>query len=53
MKSNRKVAVGHRSLSSFEAMLSALFIILIALCAGLIAVSWLAIKDSETGKLCT
>ncbi|XP_027269120.1 enteropeptidase isoform X3 [Cricetulus griseus] len=48
MKSNRKMAVGHRTLSSFEAMLSALFVILVALCAGLIAVAWLAIKESET-----
>ncbi|XP_050004892.1 enteropeptidase isoform X1 [Alexandromys fortis] len=48
MKSDRKVAAGRHSLSSFEAMLSVLFIILMVLCAGLIAVSWLAIKESET-----
>ncbi|KAL1787837.1 enteropeptidase isoform X1 [Sigmodon hispidus] len=48
MKSNRKIAEGHHSLSSFEAMLSALFILLMILCAGLIAVSWLAINESQT-----
>lgn len=48
MKSDKNVAAGRHSLSSFEAMLSALFIILLVLCAGLIAVSWLAIKESET-----
>ncbi|CAO2632211.1 Tmprss15 [Lemmus lemmus] len=48
MKSSRNVAAGRHSLSSFEAVLSVLFIILMVLCAGLIAVSWLAIKESET-----
>ncbi|XP_060226655.1 enteropeptidase isoform X3 [Meriones unguiculatus] len=48
MKSNRNVAAGHQSISSLEAMLSALFIMLMVLSAGLIAVSWLAIKESET-----
>ncbi|KAH0517716.1 Enteropeptidase [Microtus ochrogaster] len=52
MKSDRKVAAGRHSLSSFEAMLSVLFIILMVLCAGLIAVSWLAIKESETATAC-
>nr|XP_042114860.1 enteropeptidase [Peromyscus maniculatus bairdii] len=49
MKSNKNVdAAGRHSISIFEAMLSALFVMLMVLSAGLTAVSWLAIKESET-----
>ncbi|XP_051006329.1 enteropeptidase [Acomys russatus] len=48
MKSKRNVATGLQSISSFEMMLSALFVMLMVICAGLIAVSCLAIKESET-----
>jgi hypothetical protein len=52
MKSSRDEAVGHHSISSFEVMLSALFIMLMVFSIGLIAVSWLAVKESEGGKSC-
>ncbi|XP_076799209.1 enteropeptidase isoform X2 [Arvicanthis niloticus] len=48
MKSSRDEAAGHHSISSFEVMLSAVFIMLMVLSVGLIAVSWLAVKESET-----
>lgn len=48
MKSIRNVAAGHRSISSFEVMVSALFMVLMVLSVGLIVVSWLAVKESET-----
>lgn len=54
MKSNKNVdAAGRHSISLFEAMLSALFVMLMVLSAGLTAVSWLAIKESETSKSCS
>lgn len=40
-----------RSLSTYEVTFAVLFVILVALCAGLIAVSWLSIQGSEKGKL--
>nr|prf enteropeptidase [Rattus norvegicus] len=48
MKSIRNVAAGHLSISSFEVMVSALFMVLMVLSVGLIVVSWLAVKESET-----
>nr|KAF6383975.1 transmembrane serine protease 15 [Pipistrellus kuhlii] len=47
MVSKRSVPLRHHPLSTYEATLVALFTILLVLCAGLIAVSWLAIKESE------
>ncbi|XP_037598371.1 enteropeptidase isoform X3 [Cebus imitator] len=49
MESRRSVSSRHHSLSSYEIMFAALFAILIVLCAGLIAVSWLTIKESQQG----
>lgn len=50
MGSKRIIPSRHRSLSTYEVMFTALFAILMVLCAGLIAVSWLTIKGSEKGK---
>ncbi|XP_053513889.1 enteropeptidase [Artibeus jamaicensis] len=47
MVSKRNVPSKQRSLSTYEVTLVALFAILLVLCAGLIAVSWLAIEESE------
>uniref|UniRef100_A0A8D1TEC8 Enteropeptidase n=1 Tax=Sus scrofa TaxID=9823 RepID=A0A8D1TEC8_PIG len=47
MGSKRIIPSRHRSLSTYEVMFTALFAILMVLCAGLIAVSWLTIKGSE------
>uniref|UniRef100_A0A8D2D3U7 Enteropeptidase n=1 Tax=Sciurus vulgaris TaxID=55149 RepID=A0A8D2D3U7_SCIVU len=47
MGSTRSVSSRNLSLSSYEVMFAVLFALLMVLCAGLIAVSWLAIKDSE------
>ncbi|XP_032133028.1 enteropeptidase isoform X3 [Sapajus apella] len=49
MESRRTVSSRHHSLSSYEIVFAALFAILIVLCAGLIAVSWLTIKESQQG----
>ncbi|XP_032030156.1 enteropeptidase [Hylobates moloch] len=49
MGSKRSVSSRHHSLSSYEIMFAALFAILVVLCAGLIAVSWLTIKESQQG----
>ncbi|XP_008053518.1 enteropeptidase [Carlito syrichta] len=46
MGSKRSVSSRHHSLSYYEIMFSALFAMLVVLCAGLIAVSWLAIKEA-------
>ncbi|XP_006216822.2 enteropeptidase [Vicugna pacos] len=47
MGSKRRAVSRHRSLSTYEVMFAALFVMLVVLCAGLIAVSWLGIKGSE------
>uniref|UniRef100_A0A8C9NXP7 Transmembrane serine protease 15 n=1 Tax=Spermophilus dauricus TaxID=99837 RepID=A0A8C9NXP7_SPEDA len=47
MGSKRSASSRHGSLSSYEVMFAVLFATLVVLCAGLIAVSWLAIKESE------
>ncbi|EPY81689.1 enteropeptidase [Camelus ferus] len=47
MGSKRRAVARHRSLSTYEVMFAALFVMLVVLCAGLIAVSWLGIKGSE------
>uniref|UniRef100_A0A2K6MC90 Transmembrane serine protease 15 n=1 Tax=Rhinopithecus bieti TaxID=61621 RepID=A0A2K6MC90_RHIBE len=49
MGSKSSVSSRHHSLSSYEIMFAALFAILVVLCAGLIAVSWLTIKESQRG----
>lgn len=51
MGSKRSVPSRHRSLTTYEVMFAVLFVILVALCAGLIAVSWLSIQGSVKGKL--
>ncbi|XP_004371409.1 enteropeptidase isoform X1 [Trichechus manatus latirostris] len=43
----RPVSSNCSSLNSFEVMLAALLVMFVVVCAGLIAVSWLAIKGSE------
>ncbi|XP_006145656.1 enteropeptidase [Tupaia chinensis] len=48
MGSKRSVSSRHQSLSSYEILFAALFAILVVFCAGLIAVSWLAIERSES-----
>ncbi|XP_053775345.1 enteropeptidase isoform X2 [Desmodus rotundus] len=48
MVSKRSILSKQPSLSTYEVMFVALFAILVVLCAGLIAVSWLAIKGSDT-----
>uniref|UniRef100_G1PBV1 Enteropeptidase n=1 Tax=Myotis lucifugus TaxID=59463 RepID=G1PBV1_MYOLU len=47
MLSKRSAPSRHHPLSAYELMFAVLFAILLVLCAGLIAVSWLAIKESE------
>ncbi|XP_029794544.1 enteropeptidase [Suricata suricatta] len=47
MVSKRRIPSRHHSFSTYEVLLAALFVLLVALCAGLIAVSWLAIEGSE------
>ncbi|KAB1283009.1 Enteropeptidase [Camelus dromedarius] len=47
MGSKRRAVARHHSLSTYEVMFAALFVMLVVLCAGLIAVSWLGIKGSE------
>ncbi|XP_046504290.1 enteropeptidase [Equus quagga] len=47
MVSKRSVPSRHCSLSTYEVMFAVLFSILVIVCAGLIAISWLAINDSE------
>ena len=51
MGSKRSVPSRRRSLTAYEVMFAVLFVILVALCAGLIAVSWLSIQGSVKGKL--
>ena len=51
MGSKRSVPSRHRSLTTYEFMFAVLVVILVALCAGLIAVSWLSIQGSVKGKL--
>ncbi|KAM5281293.1 enteropeptidase [Ctenodactylus gundi] len=46
MASKRSVSSKHSSLSSYEVMFASLLPILLLVCAGLIALSWLAIQDS-------
>jgi serine protease 7 (enterokinase) len=53
MSSRRNISPRHQSLSSYEIMFAALFAILVVVCAGIIAVSWLAVNQSERGKSCT
>lgn len=50
MGSKRNVASKHHDISTQEILFAALFVILTVICAGIIAVSWLAIDGSETGK---
>lgn len=45
--SKRSVPSRHHSLSTYEVLFAALVAILMVICAGLIAVSWLSIKGSE------
>lgn len=47
MGSKRSVPSRRHSLTTYEVMFAVLFVILVALCAGLIAVSWLSIQGSE------
>ncbi|XP_025741217.1 enteropeptidase [Callorhinus ursinus] len=47
MVSKRSKALRHHSLSTYEVLLASLFVLLVVVCAGLFAVSWLAIKESE------
>ncbi|XP_006774520.1 PREDICTED: enteropeptidase [Myotis davidii] len=47
MVSKRSAPSRHRPLSAYEVTFAVLFAVLLLLCAGLIAVSWLAIKESE------
>uniref|UniRef100_A0A8C0WFD5 Enteropeptidase n=1 Tax=Castor canadensis TaxID=51338 RepID=A0A8C0WFD5_CASCN len=47
MSSRRNISPRHQSLSSYEIMFAALFAILVVVCAGIIAVSWLAVNQSE------
>ncbi|XP_006727684.1 enteropeptidase [Leptonychotes weddellii] len=47
MVSKRSKPLRHHSLSTYEVLFAALFVLLVAVCAGLFAVSWLAIKESE------
>ncbi|XP_007521346.1 enteropeptidase [Erinaceus europaeus] len=50
MVSKRKMPSRHDSLSTFEVMFAALFTMLVLVCAGLIAVAWLAMEGLEGGK---
>ncbi|XP_004402609.1 PREDICTED: enteropeptidase isoform X2 [Odobenus rosmarus divergens] len=47
MVSKRSKALRHHSLSTYEVLLSSLFVLVVVVCAGLFAVSWLAIKESK------
>nr|KAF6380671.1 transmembrane serine protease 15 [Myotis myotis] len=47
MVSKRSAPSRHHPFSAYEVTFAVLFAILLVLCAGLIAVSWLAIKESE------
>ncbi|KAM5277920.1 enteropeptidase isoform 1-T1 [Hipposideros larvatus] len=47
MVSKRSVPSRHHSLSTYEVLFASLVAILVVICAGLIAVSWLSIKGSE------
>ncbi|XP_058378935.1 enteropeptidase [Diceros bicornis minor] len=47
MVSKRSVPSRHHSCSTYEVMFAVLFAILVVVCAGLIAISWLAINSSE------
>ncbi|XP_075860355.1 enteropeptidase [Microcebus murinus] len=47
MGSHKSASSRHHSLNSYEIMLGVLFGTLVVICVGLIAVSWLAIKESE------
>uniref|UniRef100_A0A8C3YND0 Enteropeptidase n=1 Tax=Catagonus wagneri TaxID=51154 RepID=A0A8C3YND0_9CETA len=47
MGSKRIIPSRHHPLSTYEIIFTALFAILTVLCAGLIALSWLTIKESE------
>ena len=50
MVSKRCIPSRHHSLSTYEVLFAALFVLLVVVCAGLFALSWLAIKESERGK---
>lgn len=50
MGSKRSAPSRHHSLTTYEVMFAVLFVMLVALCVGLIAVSWLSIQGSEKGK---
>uniref|UniRef100_G1M0G9 Enteropeptidase n=2 Tax=Ailuropoda melanoleuca TaxID=9646 RepID=G1M0G9_AILME len=47
MVSKRCIPSRHHSLSTYEVLFAALFVLLVVVCAGLFALSWLAIKESE------
>uniref|UniRef100_A0A452UGH6 Enteropeptidase n=1 Tax=Ursus maritimus TaxID=29073 RepID=A0A452UGH6_URSMA len=47
MVSKRSIPSRHHSLSTYEVLFAALFVLLVVVCAGLFAVSWLAVKESE------
>ncbi|XP_039713260.1 enteropeptidase [Pteropus medius] len=47
MMTKKSVPSRHHSLSIYEVVFVALFVILVLVCAGLIALSWLAIRGSE------
>ncbi|XP_062969375.1 enteropeptidase [Cynocephalus volans] len=51
MESKRSVPPRHHSLSYNEIMFAALFAVLVVVCAGLMVVSWLAIKESESDSV--
>uniref|UniRef100_A0A8C0LRI9 Transmembrane serine protease 15 n=1 Tax=Canis lupus dingo TaxID=286419 RepID=A0A8C0LRI9_CANLU len=50
MVSKRSISSRHHSLSTYEVLFIVLFALMVVLCAGLFAVSWLAIERSERGK---
>ncbi|XP_013965198.1 enteropeptidase [Canis lupus familiaris] len=47
MVSKRSISSRHHSLSTYEVLFIVLFALMVVLCAGLFAVSWLAIERSE------
>ncbi|XP_008587790.1 PREDICTED: enteropeptidase-like, partial [Galeopterus variegatus] len=51
MGSKRSVPPRHHSLSYDEIMFAALFAVLVVVCTGLMVVSWLAIKESESDSV--
>ncbi|XP_058517308.1 enteropeptidase [Ochotona princeps] len=51
MGSKRNVASKHHDISTQEILFAALFVILTVICAGIIAVCWLAIDGSETDSV--